>query len=167
MRWLLVFIFICCTRLVAQQQAEPEKFVPGFTTGYAYLNSNSHFLQLGVLFGKDYGNIHLPSKGFGAGVELSQVQGKFAAGTKAFLEYNGLLITAFRVNLIDYYSERKHDLRILPETGFTFFGKVSLTYGYGFPLMQTELLNIGRHRFALTINLIKSTHYTANNRREN
>ena len=65
------------------------------------------------------------------------------------------MLAGLRINAIIYFRDRAADFRILPEVGFTAFGYVNLMYGYGLPLLKSELTDISRHRFSITLNLFK------------
>lgn len=147
---LIVFFLI----IINGQAQDLLGYKPALSVGYAY--TEGHFVQVGAIFGKNYGNIHVPSYGFGGGVELGAIDGKFALGSKAFAEYN-LFLATIRLGMINYTWRKQNDLRLLPEVGLTAFGYASITYGYTVPFKENDISEIGRHRFALTINLFRDS----------
>jgi hypothetical protein len=151
---LFFYLFFSLTTITLfGQTPDKDRYELGMTTGYAY--SKGHFLQLGAIWGKDYGNVHVPSKGFGVGTDLGLVNDKLTIGAKGFIEYNAYIITAFRLNAINYFRQGQSDFRIIPEVGLTMFGQINFMYGYGIPISKNEITDIGRHRFALTFNLFR------------
>lgn len=131
-----------------------SKYSLGLTTGYTY--AKSHFIQIGAIYGTDYGNVHTPSKGFGIGADISKINNKYAVGTKIFYEHNFFILTAFRLNAVNYFSEQQNlDFRLMPQFGLSLFGYLNLLYGYSIPTLGNEYANIGRHSISLTLNLLK------------
>ena len=66
-----------------------------------------------------------------------------------------LHVAGLRISAINYFRDRTADFRILPKVGFTAFGYVNLMYENGLPLLKSELTDISRHRFSITLNLFK------------
>ncbi|GAA4309703.1 hypothetical protein [Nibribacter koreensis] len=132
---------------IARAQAANE-YERGVIAGYAY--AKTHFLQLSILHGKHYRNVHVPAYGYGAGIELGVLDHEVTLGLKGFAEYNAFQILAARINAITYLREDRLDLRLLPEVGLTAMGKATLLYGYGLPVAGREMPGISEHRISLT-----------------
>ncbi|GHA62252.1 hypothetical protein [Pontibacter akesuensis] len=131
----------------------PDNYRTGLTTGYSY--ANSHFLQLGIIYGKNYGNVHIPALGYGIGADVGLVEEKLAVGAKGFIEYNPFILTVTRLGVIHYTSQGQNDFRILPEAGISIFGLIHFTYGYSIPLSRREIVDIGKNRLSLSVNIFR------------
>jgi hypothetical protein len=149
-------ILLISTNCIGQDLEDKTKisnrYSFGLTTGYVY--QNDHYFQLGGIVGSNYGNVHVGSKGAGLGTEFNFKDDKFTIGAKAFVEYNYFVISGFRLNLINYFRNSQTDLRITTEFGFSIFGFLNILYGYGYPILKNEFIDLSRHRLTITLNLV-------------
>jgi hypothetical protein len=152
-RYLLI-LFLVLISIYTGYSQNADRYTIGINTGYAY--ATSHFLQVEAIYGKDYGNVHVGSMGYGVGTDLSYMDDKFTIGPKAFVEFNPLVLFGSRIGLINYISQGQSDFRLLPEVGISLLGYANLMYGYSIPLLKTELDDISKHRFGLSVNLYRS-----------
>ncbi|MCF6131352.1 hypothetical protein [Flavobacterium wongokense] len=63
-----------------------------------------------------------------------------------------------KLTAANYFQDKNSEFRIIPEIGLSIGGWASLTYGYGIPLNDGNLTDIGYHRVGLSFNLNKSLH---------
>jgi hypothetical protein len=149
--FLLLLILQFNNSLYAQFEEKPEYKI-GLTTGYT--NSKTKFLQLGAIIGTDYGNMHIPSNGFGIGTDIGKINNSLVVGAKVFYEYNVFIVSGLRLSAINYVTEKLYDFRVMPQVGFSFFGFLNFMYGYSIPTLGNELNEISRNSFSITLNLI-------------
>jgi len=64
-----------------------------------------------------------------------------------------VIFLSVRANAVGYINRGDVDLRLLPELGVSFFGLANLIYGYGIPVLSSELGSVSRHSVTLTVNL--------------
>jgi hypothetical protein len=87
-------------------------------------------------------------------IETNFNKNDFVIAPKIGYELAGMVF-CFRGNAVCYFHKSQRDLRLLPEIGITLACMVNITYGYGFPILDNKILDIGRSRITLTINLHK------------
>lgn len=141
------------TPLLYAKKDSLDNYKLGLTTGYSY--AKIHFIQVGAIWGRDYGDIYSSSKGFGVGSDIGLINDKLTIGLKSFYEYNFFTIIGFRLNAINYFRGQNIDFRLMPQLGFSFFGYINFMYGYSLPTLGNELSEINRHSFSLTFNIIQ------------
>jgi hypothetical protein len=153
MKKLLLSLYILLSVVSVFGQQEKEGYRLGISTGYAY--NYSSFLQAGLVWGKNIGNIHIPSSAFGFGTDLGFNFKNYLWAPKVFFEYNPFIGLPFRLNLISYLQSGTADIRLLPELGISAGGLFTISYGYGFRLSKQQLPAVASNRLSLNISLIK------------
>lgn len=124
----------------------------GISVGYVHQYDN--FLNLGLIVGKNIGNVHVPGWAYGLASEID-LENSSVFGIKAFYEVNAVLFGA-RLNSISYFKKSQVDLRITPEAGLVFGSLCNIYYGYNLPVGESELNEISRSRINVTINLFRN-----------
>ncbi len=77
---------------------------------------------------------------------------KFILGPKVGYEFNYVFFSA-RVNFIDYFDfNGNNNLCFRPDLGFTFFGIISLTYGYNLQLYKPSYYLSDGHTISIIYN---------------
>lgn len=114
---------------------------------------NGAFAELNLMYAQTASNHSgLGIRGARLGMETNFSSGDYVFATKLGYEISALCF-CLRASAATYIDRsRSADLRLLPEIGLSFFGLASLTYGYGFPILEHES-SVGRNRVALTFNL--------------
>ncbi len=117
------------------------------------------FGELNIMLAKEVdGGGSCGSNGFSGlrvGFESNLKKDNFIIAPKIGYEVSAYPL-CLRGNIIDYLSNGKSDLRLLPEIGISFNGYINLVYGYNFPLLKNKLTEISNSRITLTFNIGKS-----------
>ncbi len=124
----------------------------GITLGY--ISQNNNFWTIGGLLGKHYRSLHVPSHGYGMAAEFNLNQSNPIYGAKVFYEYNFGIILGSRINATTYFKGSVKDFRLTPEIGLSGLGIINFFYGYNIPVVGSEISEVSRHRFNITLNII-------------
>ena len=114
-----------------------EKFI---STGISYQYLFSY--QIDYYSAKEefgHGLLYLLN-GYKYGIEATYYK-NFIIAPKVSYEINAMFL-CFRAGISPYFSKNSFDLRILPEIGFSLYGKANLCYGYNIPVYKKMNENI-------------------------
>ena len=122
-----------------------------FSTGISYQRTFTGEINLMYRGIEDSGMAGWATYGPRLGVEFNFNRDNFIFAPKIGYEVN-LIIFATRLSLINYLSNGKSDIRLLPEIGITLFGWVDLTYGYSLSFSENSINSLANNRITLSIN---------------
>jgi formylglycine-generating enzyme required for sulfatase activity len=174
-RLTLVLLF---TALSSQAQYDKFRKAEGPVSSHAYAGLGSigyayqrgHFLQLALIYGTNYNHVNNSLKnridnlkydvkwdyavfGIGAGADIGIVQSGMAFGPKLFAEFEThQKMLLYRINVIQYFVNGGHDMRIMPEFG-VYFGKknhLAVLAGYSQPVAK-QIKDISRLKIGLNV----------------
>jgi hypothetical protein len=134
---------------------EPEQWHWVPSIGMVFNDRN--MIEAGLLLSRhSYGSScsDFPANGaYRAGVEYSDAGPAPIIAPKLGVDRDFVFI-ATRLSLVDYIQRDSHDLRLVPEIGFSFGpGLASILYGWNIALTDEPNPTIPPHRFAVALNL--------------
>ncbi len=124
-----------------------EKFI---STGLSYNNVFSFqldFYSANEAFG--HGQLYFLN-GYKYGIETTYIKNLIIA-PKISYEINAMFL-CLRGGIVPYFSNKNFDLRILPEIGFSLYGRANLCYGFNIPINKS-IPEISNHKISLIINI--------------
>ena len=150
--FILLLIILHPINSFAQEATSDEnKKDIGISLGYIHQHDN--FINIGLMVGKNVGNIHVPGWAYGVASEIG-LGGSSIVGAKVYFDVN-LIAFGFRVNSITYFKGSSTDFRVTPEIGLTWNNLLNIYYGYNVPVGGSEFNEIGRSRLNITGNLFR------------
>lgn len=154
---LFLIVLVNCSLGYSQETAPKPKKRLDFAFSPGLIQQRNTFAEANLLIGKIIDEPHpkVPTIGI-SGVRIG-IESDFTRtiAPKIGYEYD-IVGLSLRLSTVNYFQERNSELRLLPEIGISLCGWANLTYGYGIPLNNGDITDIGHHRVALSFNLNKS-----------
>ena len=147
------FLFLAGTTLVYGQEKEKrEPFDFAISPGVAC--QGQFFGELNLLGGRYVSEMTGNAfPGVRLGVESNfRSKDELIIAPKIGFEISGMVI-CLRGTALTYFQGPYVQVRLLPEAGISLLGFANLTYGYSFPLNNSDKFDLQGHRFALSFNL--------------